>query len=74
MFLKEEAYDFQDRDSLLWWVPLSYLTPDNLNPSAIEEPVVWMQEERHISLLNLPGPDSFVIVNPEEIGKSPRSY
>ncbi|XP_069676743.1 aminopeptidase N-like isoform X2 [Periplaneta americana] len=68
VFLKERPQDMQERDSLLWWVPLMYLTQDNLDSGAPHEPVVWMKEEKLASLSNLPGPESFIVVNPDEIG------
>ncbi|PSN54261.1 hypothetical protein C0J52_08613 [Blattella germanica] len=67
VFLRQRPHDVQERDSLVWWVPLVYLTPDNLDPSSSHEPVVWMKEEKHTSLINLPGPDFFIIVNPDEV-------
>jgi hypothetical protein len=69
VFLKEHPQGVYEQDSLLWWIPLIYLTPDNLDPSALYDPVVWMKEERHTNIINLPGPDFFIIVNPEEIGE-----
>jgi len=69
VFLKERPQDVQEQDSLLWCIPLIYLTPDNLDPSAPHDPVVWMNELRHVTIVNLPGPDFFIIVNPDEIGE-----
>jgi hypothetical protein len=60
-----------ERDTLLWCIPLVYITSDNLNASVPRGQVVWMKEERYISINNLPGHDSFVIVNPNEIGEVP---
>lgn len=69
VFLKEHSHDVYDQDSLLWWVPLIYVTYDNLDPSAVHDTVMWMKEERHTNIVNLPGPDYFIIVNPDEIGE-----
>lgn len=32
-------------------------------------PIIWMRREREILIKNLPSKDSFIIINPEEIGK-----
>jgi hypothetical protein len=69
VFLKERPQDMCERDTLLWWIPLIYITSDNLDASAPHDPVVWMREERYTSINNLPGRDSFIIVNPNEIGE-----
>jgi hypothetical protein len=69
VFFKEHPQDVYEQDSLLWWIPLIYVTPDNLDPSDLHEPVMWMKEERHTNIVNLPGPDYFIIVNPDEIGE-----
>lgn len=69
MFLKDRPQDMCERDSLLWCIPLIYMTADNLDVSAPRDPVVWMKEERYININNLPGPDFFIIVNPDEIGE-----
>ncbi|PNF41264.1 hypothetical protein B7P43_G01487 [Cryptotermes secundus] len=68
VFLKDRPQDMCERDSLLWCIPLIYMTADNLDVSAPRDPVVWMKEERYININNLPGPDFFIIVNPDEIG------
>ncbi|XP_063218253.1 aminopeptidase N isoform X2 [Bacillus rossius redtenbacheri] len=67
MFLRERPHDVPDRDKMLWYIPIMYLTPDNLNVSAIS-PVAWMKKQKEITVADLPGPDQFIIVNPEEIG------
>jgi hypothetical protein len=69
VFLKERPHDAHERDTLLWCIPLVYITPDSLNASVPRGQVVWMKEQRYININNLPGPDSFVIVNPNEIGE-----
>jgi len=68
VFLKESPPDMSERETMLWWVPLIYVTPDNMEPHG---PVTWMKDERHTNISNLPGPESFVILNPEEIGELP---
>jgi len=68
VFLKESTPDISEREAMLWWVPLIYVTPDNMEPHG---PVAWMKDERHTNISNLPGPESFVILNPEEIGELP---
>jgi hypothetical protein len=68
MFIKESLQYVSERESMLWWVPLIYITPDDMEPRG---PVTWMKDERHTNISNLPGPESFVILNPEEIGELP---
>jgi hypothetical protein len=68
MFIKECTQDVSEMEAMLWWVPLIYITPDNMEPRG---PVIWMKDESHTNISNLPGPESFVILNPEEIGKLP---
>jgi hypothetical protein len=68
VFIKESPPAVSEREAMLWWVPLIYVTPDSLEPHG---PVTWMKEERHTNISNLPGPESFVILNPEEIGELP---
>jgi hypothetical protein len=68
VFLKEHPQNASEREAVLWWVPLIYITPNNMEPHG---PVIWMKDERHTNINNLPGPDSFIILNPDEIGKLP---
>ena len=66
VFVKEYPPDVSEREAMFWWVPLIYVTPDDMEPRG---PVTWMKDERHTNISSLPGPESFVILNPEEIGE-----
>jgi len=68
VFLKESPIDVSESEAMLWWVPLIYITPDNMEPHG---PVMWMKDERYTNISNMPGAESFVILNPEEIGELP---
>jgi hypothetical protein len=68
VFLREYPKDVSESEAMLWWVPLIYVTPYNMEPHG---PVTWMKDERYTNISNLPGPESFVILNPEWIGELP---
>ncbi|XP_046393632.1 aminopeptidase N [Ischnura elegans] len=58
----------------LWWVPIVMATQEKMNFGETT-PITWMKPtERRIALEGedareaLPGPESFLVVNPEEIG------
>lgn len=67
MYLRDRPHDVPDQDKLLWWIPIVMITQDKMD-FANSTPIVWMKKEREIVLRNLPGPKSFIIINPEEIG------
>ena len=52
----------QEEEETVWWLPIEYLTPQQLYPSP-GHAVVWM-EEKYLIVNNLPDSDSFIIVNP----------
>ncbi|XP_069704249.1 glutamyl aminopeptidase-like isoform X2 [Periplaneta americana] len=56
----EEERDF------MWWIPIAYITPDNMDVDSIH-PVSWMGERTH-NIGNLPDMQSFVIMNPIDAG------
>jgi len=68
VFLKESPPDVYEKETMFWRVPVIYVTPDDMEPYG---PVMWTKEEGHTNIGNLPGPESFVILNPEEIGELP---
>ncbi|XP_067015197.2 aminopeptidase N [Anabrus simplex] len=67
VFLKERPHDLANKDKLLWWIPIQYITRHSMDIHN-SRPVAWMEKQRHITVKNLPGPESFIIVNPDEIG------
>nr|CAD7568774.1 unnamed protein product [Timema californicum] len=66
IFLRERPHDISGRD-IVWYIPLMYITPDNLNAS-VPRPKVWMKNQKEVTVQNLPDKDQFVIFNPEETG------
>uniref|UniRef100_A0A182SLF0 Aminopeptidase n=1 Tax=Anopheles maculatus TaxID=74869 RepID=A0A182SLF0_9DIPT len=73
LYLRERPHDVLDKDKMLWWIPLVVVTQDRLNFGNIST-VKWMKQVREVKLEELPGPDEFIIVNPEEIGPFPVNY
>lgn len=73
VYLRERPHDVPEQDKMLWWIPLIVVTQDNLNFKN-STPYTWLRKTRDVSLVNLPGPDKFIIVNPEEIGPFPVNY
>nr|CAD7452807.1 unnamed protein product [Timema tahoe] len=67
MFLRERPHDVPNKEKMVWYIPIMYISPDNLDISAAR-PVAWMKNEKEITVADLPDPDKFIIVNPEEIG------
>lgn len=65
--MRDRPHDVPDQDKLLWWIPIVLISQDNMNFTN-STPTVWMKKEREIVMNNLPGPESFIIINPEEIG------
>ncbi|XP_049964572.1 aminopeptidase N-like [Schistocerca serialis cubense] len=67
MFLRERPHDAPNKDKQLWWVPIMLMTRDDMDVSTLTT-ITWMQEQREISIADMPSEDAFVVVNPEEIG------
>uniref|UniRef100_A0A182NAG4 Aminopeptidase n=1 Tax=Anopheles dirus TaxID=7168 RepID=A0A182NAG4_9DIPT len=73
LYLRERPHDVPEQDKMLWWIPIVVVAQDRLdfrNVSAAK----WMRQVREVQLEELPGPDEFIIVNPEEIGPFPVNY
>nr|CAD7424699.1 unnamed protein product [Timema monikensis] len=64
---RERPHDVPNKEKMVWYIPIMYISPDNLDISAAR-PVAWMKNEKEITVADLPDPDKFIIVNPEEIG------
>ncbi|KAK5649362.1 hypothetical protein RI129_000391 [Pyrocoelia pectoralis] len=73
VYLRERPHDVPEQEKFLWWIPIVLITQDKLNFSN-SFPVKWMKREREVSLSDLPKKDTFIIVNPEEIGPFPVNY
>ncbi|CAH1118995.1 unnamed protein product [Phaedon cochleariae] len=67
VYLRDRPHDIPDQEKLLWWIPVVLVKQDKMNFDD-GTPYTWMKKEREIRIDNLPGDDSFIIVNPEEIG------
>ncbi|CAG9853687.1 unnamed protein product [Phyllotreta striolata] len=76
VYLRERPHDVPDQEKFLWWIPIVMINQDDLthNFKLNSTPVIWMQREREILLKNLPDKESFIIINPEEIGPFPVNY
>lgn len=68
MFLRERPHDAPNKSTQLWWVPIMLLSQDNLDIGSLTT-LTWMQEQKDISIADMPPQDAFIIANPEEIGK-----
>ncbi|XP_065370998.1 aminopeptidase N [Calliphora vicina] len=73
VYLRERPHDVPERDKMLWWIPLVTIQEQNLNFSNTK-PEVWIEKKRSQILNDLPNPDKFIIINPEEIGPFPVNY
>ncbi|XP_056632551.1 aminopeptidase N [Diorhabda sublineata] len=73
VYLRERPHDVPDQEKFLWWIPIILVTQNHLD-FRNSTPITWMKRERDIQLKDLPGKDSFIIVNPEEIGPFPVNY
>lgn len=73
VYLRERPHDVPEQDKMLWWVPLILVTEDKLNFTNFV-PEKWIRKTRNTTLSNLPAPDKFIIINPEEIGPFPVNY
>lgn len=74
-----ESFDSADRQGddpqqPLWWVPIVMATQEKMNFGETK-PVTWMKPTQRRIVIegeearnNLPGPESFIVINPEEIG------
>ncbi|KAJ8870570.1 hypothetical protein PR048_029593, partial [Dryococelus australis] len=67
VFLSKKFYHVPDTEQMLWYIPVMYLTAENVNVSAVR-PAAWMKNQRQITLSGLPRSYQFIIVNPAEIG------
>ncbi|KAJ4429177.1 hypothetical protein ANN_26180 [Periplaneta americana] len=68
VFIREQPRTLSEEEQYLtWYIPIAYLTPDNLNPSTAY-PVAWMRGERYLNMSGLPDDQSFIIVNPTDSG------
>ncbi|XP_069704251.1 aminopeptidase Ey-like isoform X2 [Periplaneta americana] len=66
LFLQDPHNATQEERDFVWWIPIEYLTPNNLDVNSIH-PVSWMGERTH-NIGNLPDMQSFVIMNPTGAG------
>ncbi|XP_018561652.1 aminopeptidase N [Anoplophora glabripennis] len=73
VYLRERPHDVPDQEKFVWWIPIVLIGQDHLN-FFNSTPQVWMKREREIKISHLPGKDSFIIINPEEIGPFPVNY
>ncbi|XP_067014055.2 aminopeptidase Q [Anabrus simplex] len=63
---KNKKNQTQENKEYLFWVPVMYITQKNLDISSVQLSF-WMKERRSY-ILDLPGQDTFIIVNPELVG------
>lgn len=73
VYLRERPHDVPEQDKMLWWIPVVLVTEDKLDFQNTN-PRLWMKKVREVEIDSLPGPDKFIIVNPEEIGPFPVNY
>nr|CAH7750129.1 unnamed protein product [Callosobruchus chinensis] len=73
VYLRERPHDVPDQEKYLWWIPIVLVRQDKLDFHN-STPHIWMRSEREIQVDGLPRSDSFIIVNPEEIGPFPVNY
>ncbi|XP_072390587.1 aminopeptidase N [Diabrotica undecimpunctata] len=73
VYLRERPHDVPDQEKFLWWIPVVLIREDHLN-FANSTPFTWMRRERDLILNDMPDKDSFIIINPEEIGPFPVNY
>ncbi|XP_066994895.2 endoplasmic reticulum aminopeptidase 1 isoform X2 [Anabrus simplex] len=67
VFIKRWPYKIPGQESMLWWVPITYMSQENLDVHNISF-ITWMKEEREITIEDMPDSNSFIIINPEDIG------
>lgn len=73
VYLRERPHDVPEQDKMLWWIPLVVVQQNNLNFTNTSA-TKWMKKVKQVVLENLPDSDSFIIVNPEEVGPFPVNY
>ncbi|PSN45062.1 hypothetical protein C0J52_03993 [Blattella germanica] len=69
IFLLQESEDdelTEEEKTFIWWLPIMYLTPNKLDPKAIET-IKWTNEKSS-TITDLPDANSFIIVNPTDEG------
>ncbi|PSN54260.1 hypothetical protein C0J52_08612 [Blattella germanica] len=68
VFIREQPHLLtEDENEMLWWIPIAYLSPENMDPSTVL-PIAWMKGEKFLNITYLPDADSFIIVNPTDSG------
>ncbi|XP_072939731.1 aminopeptidase N isoform X2 [Epargyreus clarus] len=72
VYLRERPHDVPDAARMLWWAPIVIARSDKLDFNDVA-PIAWMKD-RELKIPNMPGKDSFIIVNPEEIAPFPVNY
>ena len=73
VYLRERPHDVPEQDKMLWWIPLILVKQNDLNFHNAT-PYVWLNKTKEVKLSNLPAPNEFIIVDPEEIGPFPVNY
>ena len=68
MFIREQPRTItEDEQELLWWIPIAYLSPENMDLNSVL-PIAWMRGEKYLNITYLPDENSFIIVNPTDSG------
>ncbi|KAJ9584301.1 hypothetical protein L9F63_021370, partial [Diploptera punctata] len=68
VFIREQPRALtEDEQELLWWIPVAYLSPENMDLNSLI-PVAWMRGEKYLNITYLPNENSFIIVNPTDSG------
>lgn len=67
IFLRERPHDVQYQEKTFWWIPIILVEQNKLN-FLNTTPYIWMEKTKEIELIHLSNRNSFIIVNPEEIG------
>ncbi|XP_068081872.1 aminopeptidase N isoform X2 [Anabrus simplex] len=66
-FIREWPYQTYETTESLWWIPILYLSRYNLDLDYLLI-LTWLREEGQITIGNLPDQETFIIINPEDIG------
>lgn len=69
MYLRERPHDVPDAAKMSWWAPL-VIARENSFDFYKHITITWMKNKKELDINDLPGEGQFIIVNPEEIGKS----
>lgn len=69
VYLRERPHDVPDAARMSWWAPLVIAREDALDFNN-DTTTIWMKNKKELDINDLPGEGHFIIVNPEEIGKS----